>query len=130
LLTPQKAYTETEKTPMIQCDNCQSWVHAECDHISEQEYQSLSVNDTAYTCPTCRDRKKKGRKGIPNTRIDKKRKRVLMSSEPKKRSGMNKNKKRNLTLDDDPLIQDLFGEETAFDTDDEIEVEEDIDYQE
>ena len=49
-----KVYRHNEKTPMVQCDSCNWWIHASCDNMSQEQYEKLSKENTAYTCPKCR----------------------------------------------------------------------------
>ena len=50
-----KVYRHNEKTPMVQCDSCNWWVHASCDNMSQEQYEALSKDGAAaYTCPKCR----------------------------------------------------------------------------
>lgn len=40
---------------MICCDQCNLWVHAECDNISPEQYIEYERNESViYTCPACR----------------------------------------------------------------------------
>ncbi|CAK8575465.1 unnamed protein product [Lathyrus sativus] len=50
-----KVYRDSESTPMVCCDNCQRWVHCQCDNISDERYHQFQVDgNLQYTCPTCR----------------------------------------------------------------------------
>ena len=44
-------------TLMVQCDSCDWWIHAQCDGITQQEYDKLSDVNATYICPLCRVRK-------------------------------------------------------------------------
>ncbi|XP_065655055.1 PHD finger protein 10 isoform X2 [Hydra vulgaris] len=44
--------------PMVCCDNCDRWIHTDCDGIDEQRYIELSKDHhSAYTCVLCRGEK-------------------------------------------------------------------------
>ncbi|KAM7268431.1 hypothetical protein ACFE04_010597 [Oxalis oulophora] len=50
-----KVYTDSESTPMVCCDDCQCWVHCQCDGISEARYHQYQVDESLeYKCATCR----------------------------------------------------------------------------
>ncbi|XP_073307862.1 uncharacterized protein [Primulina huaijiensis] len=50
-----KVYRDSESTPMVCCDICQSWVHCPCDRISDAKYSQFQVDgNLQYVCPTCR----------------------------------------------------------------------------
>ena len=52
-----KLYAEDDWGPqMINCDNCEVWVHLECDkRVTKEMYESLTKpkNDIVYLCPSC-----------------------------------------------------------------------------
>ncbi|XP_051145656.1 uncharacterized protein LOC127261370 isoform X2 [Andrographis paniculata] len=50
-----KVYRDSESTPMVCCDTCQSWVHCTCDGISDAKYTEFELDgNLQYVCPTCR----------------------------------------------------------------------------
>ncbi|CAH2054526.1 unnamed protein product [Thlaspi arvense] len=50
-----KVYRDSESTPMVCCDICQSWVHCHCDGISDAKYLQFQVDgNLQYKCATCR----------------------------------------------------------------------------
>jgi hypothetical protein len=40
--------------PMVCCDECDKWVHTNCDDIDELAYENYSNDDVPYKCPKCR----------------------------------------------------------------------------
>lgn len=42
--------------PMICCDSCDRWVHAECDDIDEDQYDDYTEGGAAYECLLCQQR--------------------------------------------------------------------------
>ncbi|KAI5067354.1 hypothetical protein GOP47_0017882 [Adiantum capillus-veneris] len=50
-----KVYRDSEASPMVCCDNCEHWVHARCDNISDEKYYEFQLdNNLHYTCAACR----------------------------------------------------------------------------
>ncbi|KAH7295850.1 hypothetical protein KP509_27G068500 [Ceratopteris richardii] len=50
-----KVYRDSESSPMVCCDNCEHWVHARCDNISDEKYYEFQLdNNLRYTCAACR----------------------------------------------------------------------------
>ncbi|XP_020104510.1 uncharacterized protein LOC109721355 [Ananas comosus] len=50
-----KVYRDSEQIPMVCCDNCERWVHCECDGISEEKYQQYQADQNLqYRCAACR----------------------------------------------------------------------------
>ena len=45
---------------MVQCDNCEFWVHSKCDDLREN-FSLLEDQKTRYYCPICRDSSDKSR---------------------------------------------------------------------
>lgn len=46
---------EDHINPMVMCDQCDRWVHTDCDGIDEPRYKELSKDHNAkYTCVLCR----------------------------------------------------------------------------
>jgi hypothetical protein len=44
---------------MIQCDDCDRWVHVACDGISDAMFDSIGLRgDVKYHCPECVRRRK------------------------------------------------------------------------
>jgi hypothetical protein len=54
-----KAYDENCSDGFVGCDECEKWIHAQCDGISEEELENIEKNDIKYACPNCRARKLK-----------------------------------------------------------------------
>lgn len=52
-----KAYDENCSDGFVGCDECEKWIHAQCDGISEEELESFEKNDIKYACPNCRAKK-------------------------------------------------------------------------
>jgi len=50
----EKVYRHLDKVPMIQCDDCNWWIHAECDGLDANMYETLGREGRAYKCPDCR----------------------------------------------------------------------------
>eukprot|EP00040_Diaphanoeca_grandis_P025634 m.142274 g.142274 ORF g.142274 m.142274 type:complete len:759 (-) comp30243_c0_seq1:347-2623(-) len=46
--------TDETDLPMVCCDKCDRWVHAECDNIDEDKYEDLSQEGSYYECLLCR----------------------------------------------------------------------------
>ncbi|XP_072401860.1 histone-lysine N-methyltransferase trithorax [Diabrotica undecimpunctata] len=52
----QHCYDENECcSKMMECAKCCKWVHANCEHLTEDQYQMLSVlpKSAEYLCPSC-----------------------------------------------------------------------------
>ncbi|MCO5567262.1 hypothetical protein L7F22_020952 [Adiantum nelumboides] len=50
-----QVYRDSEASPMVCCDNCEHWVHARCDNISDEKYYEFQLdNNLRYTCAACR----------------------------------------------------------------------------
>jgi len=50
-----RVWRKNDTAPMVCCDNCDMWVHIECDNISVAEYAEMTRSDVRYTCPKCRN---------------------------------------------------------------------------
>eukprot|EP00249_Psilotum_nudum_P019231 c27154_g1_i1 orf=1050-2840(-) len=50
-----KVYRDSEASPMVCCDNCEHWVHCQCDGISDEKYREYQLdNRLHYKCAACR----------------------------------------------------------------------------
>ncbi|KAI3905621.1 hypothetical protein MKX01_036530 [Papaver californicum] len=50
-----KVYRDSESTPMVCCDDCERWVHCQCDGISDEKYLQFQVDGNLfYKCAACR----------------------------------------------------------------------------
>ncbi|KAK3698907.1 hypothetical protein QZH41_020366 [Actinostola sp. cb2023] len=50
-----KVYRNDESDlPMVCCDECDRWVHTDCDDIDDKSYAELSKEKTKYRCVLCR----------------------------------------------------------------------------
>mmetsp|Transcript_10172 Transcript_10172/g.61984 ORF Transcript_10172/g.61984 Transcript_10172/m.61984 type:complete len:1001 (+) Transcript_10172:244-3246(+) len=49
----ERVYRARDNIPMIQCDKCAKWIHAECEGMSQEEYLNMA-DDVEYYCPICR----------------------------------------------------------------------------
>lgn len=49
----ERVYRARDNIPMIQCDKCAKWIHAECEGMSQEEYLNMA-DDVEYFCPICR----------------------------------------------------------------------------
>lgn len=50
-----KVYRDSEASAMVCCDNCEHWVHCQCDGISDEKYREFQLdNNLRYTCAACR----------------------------------------------------------------------------
>ncbi|RZC77507.1 hypothetical protein C5167_001681 [Papaver somniferum] len=50
-----KVYRDSESTPMVCCDDCERWVHCQCDGISDEKYLQFQVDgNLSYKCAACR----------------------------------------------------------------------------
>ncbi|CAG9855277.1 unnamed protein product [Phyllotreta striolata] len=52
----QHCYDDNECcSKMMECSKCCKWVHAKCEHLTEEQYQILSVlpESVEYICPSC-----------------------------------------------------------------------------
>nr|DAD29717.1 TPA_asm: hypothetical protein HUJ06_031185 [Nelumbo nucifera] len=50
-----KVYRDSELTPMVCCDDCQKWVHLQCDGISDEKYLQFQTDKNLYyKCAACR----------------------------------------------------------------------------
>lgn len=55
-----KVYREGENLPMVQCDYCDKWIHADaCGGMSEKKFKEMGQSDAKYRCPICVKEKKK-----------------------------------------------------------------------
>jgi len=59
---------ESEQGPMVCCDKCDFWIHAECDWISDAGFHFLTAKGEkqSYHCPSCRGEEP----GIFGTRLE------------------------------------------------------------
>lgn len=49
-----KVYRDGENVPMIQCDYCDEWLHAEeCSGLSDQAFGAMQGTSEKYRCPVC-----------------------------------------------------------------------------
>ncbi|KAL7749045.1 hypothetical protein RI367_005449 [Sorochytrium milnesiophthora] len=39
--------------PMVCCDQCDDWYHAECLNISQEQIDDIELNEAPWTCPRC-----------------------------------------------------------------------------
>lgn len=46
--------TEDLDLPMVSCDSCDRWIHAECDGITDDEYEKYTDEGGYYECLLCR----------------------------------------------------------------------------
>ncbi|XP_036381695.1 histone-lysine N-methyltransferase 2A [Megalops cyprinoides] len=54
-----KCYDDDDyESKMMQCGKCDRWVHAKCEHLTDEMYEILSnlPESVAYTCTNCTDR--------------------------------------------------------------------------
>ncbi|CAM6115249.1 unnamed protein product [Calypogeia fissa] len=49
----KKVWLPNEKGNWVACDNCNIWVHADCDKITQKNLKELEKGGT-YSCPECR----------------------------------------------------------------------------
>lgn len=50
----RKVYREGENVPMVQCDSCDRWLHAEsCSGLSTEKFTCLGETAAKYVCPPC-----------------------------------------------------------------------------
>ncbi|KAI0565072.1 Histone-lysine N-methyltransferase [Gracilaria domingensis] len=56
----EKVYREGENLPMIQCDYCDKWIHADtCARMSNKKFLKMGKSKDRYRCPICTAEKKK-----------------------------------------------------------------------
>ncbi|CAN8076307.1 unnamed protein product [Agarophyton chilense] len=56
----EKVYREGENLPMIQCDYCDKWIHADtCGRLSTKRFQKMGNSKDRYRCPICTTEKRK-----------------------------------------------------------------------
>lgn len=51
------AYHENTSDNFVGCDECDRWIHADCDGISGKDFQKYENSDVKYICPYCRKTK-------------------------------------------------------------------------
>lgn len=55
-----RVYREYENLPMIQCDYCDKWIHADtCGGMSMARFERIGKSKERYRCPICTSEKKK-----------------------------------------------------------------------
>lgn len=56
----EKLYKEHEGLPMIQCDDCDRWIHADtCGGLSSEKFKEIGKNSERYRCPLCVEKKRR-----------------------------------------------------------------------
>ena len=40
-------------TNSIQCDDCEQWVHQKCSHLTNERFESISLEGTSWYCWKC-----------------------------------------------------------------------------
>eukprot|EP00026_Physarum_polycephalum_P007071 Phypoly_transcript_07124.p1 GENE.Phypoly_transcript_07124~~Phypoly_transcript_07124.p1 ORF type:complete len:533 (+),score=111.78 Phypoly_transcript_07124:62-1660(+) len=53
----ERVYRFTDKSPMVECEGCNRWVHIQCDGIDDEAYKQMAQDDVHYLCPVCRKEK-------------------------------------------------------------------------
>lgn len=55
-----KVYREGENLPMVQCDYCDKWIHADiCGGLTRSKFEAMGKSESKYRCPICREEKRK-----------------------------------------------------------------------
>ena len=37
----------------IQCDNCEQWIHQESSHLTNEKFESMSLEENSWYCRNC-----------------------------------------------------------------------------